>query len=103
MPQRPNTRRMHLLRDQFYAQGQRLDAKGDPEANCWICKKPIDYVAQPNTTDQSHNLDHYHAYANRPDLAEDPSNFRHAHRVCNQSRGKEAPSPGLGDPLPNWW
>ena len=100
---RTNTRRMHKLRDDFFAEGQRLDAKGDPEANCWLCKGKIDYTAEPNTTPESHNLDHYHPVADHPELQDDPSNARHAHALCNTKRGKRAPAPGIGEAVPDWW
>lgn len=101
---RTNTRRMHKLRDEFFAEGRELDAKGDPEADCWLCKGRIDYQAEPNTSDDSHNLDHFLTVHDRPDLQEDPTNFRHAHMLCNTSRGKRTPSSGLGEDLvPDWW
>lgn len=96
---------MKKLRAAFFADGKRLDA--DPEtrdqANCWLCKQRIDYIAAPHTTPDSHNLDHYHPVSIRPDLAEDPSGFRHAHMLCNVSRGNRTPSPGLGEQLDDWW
>lgn len=96
---------MKKLRSQFFEEGKRLDADLDtrPLADCWICKQRVDYNVAPSTTPDSHNLDHYRAYADNPDLIEDPSNFRHSHFNCNTSRGRRAPSPGLGDPLGNWW
>ncbi|WP_439593903.1 hypothetical protein [Microbacterium sp.] len=94
---------MHKLRDEFFEEGKRLDAAGDPAANCWLCKQRIDYEAGQGTTPDSHTLDHFHVVDDRPDLQEDPSNFRHAHFNCNSSRGKRTPSPGLGEPAPSWW
>ena len=105
MTKRVDTRRMKKLRGEFFREGQRLDA--DPEtrhlANCWLCKQRIAYDVEPNTTPDSHNLDHYHPYSTHPELIEDPSNFRHACFVCNTSRGNRAPSPGLGEAVPDWW
>lgn len=100
---RKNTRRMHLLRDQFFAEGKRLDAAGDPAANCWICKGSIDYEAEPGSTEQSHNLDHYKSVHHHPELQEDVTNFRHAHRVCNITRGIKSPTLGLGAAVADWW
>lgn len=102
---RKNTRRMTKLREEFFVEGKRLDA--DPatrdEALCWLCRGRIDYVAQAGSTPDSHNLDHYHAVDDRPDLEEDPDNFRHSHAGCNLARGKRTPSPGLGAQVPAWW
>lgn len=103
MSGRTNTRRMHQLRDAFFTEGKTLDANGDPAADCWLCKGRIDYTAPPSSTPDSHNLDHFHTVADRPDLQEDPSGFRHSHTRCNQQRGKSTPSPGLGEPVGDWW
>jgi hypothetical protein len=100
---RVDSRRMHLLRAEFFEQGRRLDAAGDPAANCWICKQPIDYSVPANSSPDSHALDHYQPVATHPELQHDPTNFRHAHALCNSKRGKEAPSPGLGETVPAWW
>jgi len=100
---RTSTRLGHRLRAEFFEAGKRLDAAGAPEANCWLCKQRIDYDVAPNSTPSSHNLDHYHPVAVRPDLQDDPSNFRHAHADCNTRRGKNAPSLGLGDEVPAWY
>ncbi|TFD80868.1 hypothetical protein [Cryobacterium psychrophilum] len=94
---------MHILRKAFYDEGKKLDAKGDREANCWLCKEPIDYTATPSTTPSSHNLDHFFPVSTHPDAQEDPTNFRHAHMLCNQSRGKNAPSLGIGEAVADWW
>lgn len=103
MAGRTNTRRMHKGRLDFFLEGKELDAKGDPEANCWLCTQPIDYAAPQGSTDESHNLDHFKTVDEYPELQEDPSNWRHSHRLCNQKRGKDAPSPGLGQAVPDWW
>ncbi|MFP7833120.1 hypothetical protein [Marisediminicola sp. LYQ134] len=103
---RTNTRRDHALRDAFFLEGKQLDA--DPQtrqlANCHICKERIDYEATPNTTPDSHNLDHYFPVSTHPDLQQDPTNFRHAHMLCNQSRGAKTPGGGgLGEHINDWW
>ncbi len=100
---RTNTRLDHRLRDEFVEEGKRLDALGDPEADCWLCGEPIDYTAAQNSTPDSHNLDHFHTVEDRPDLQSDPDNFRHSHALCNQQRGNRAPAPPLGDAMPDWW
>lgn len=104
MGKRTNSRLSHRLRDEFLEEGRRLAAVGDPAADCWLCHEPVDYVAAPNTTPDSHNLDHYYPVEDYPELQDDPSNFRHAHALCNQSRGKKAPDAGgLGEQVPAWW
>lgn len=100
---RTNTRRMHTLRADFFAEGKALDAKGDPEANCWRCRGKIDYDAEPNSTDDSHNLGHYKSVRDHPELQEDRDNFRHEHRLCNVTAGADMHSLGLGEPVPDWW
>ena len=103
MSARVDTRRMHKLRDEFFREGKRLDAAGDPAANCWMDGERIDYDAEQGSTAQSHELDHYYPVADYPDLQEDPSNFRHSHKLCNGNRGRGIPSLGLGEPVPDWW
>jgi len=102
---RPETRLDKQQRTEFFEEGRRLDA--DPEtrhlAACWLCRLPIDYTVDPATTQDSHTLDHYFPVEDYPELQNDPDNFRHAHFNCNSSRGKNAPSPGLGEPMPAWW
>ena len=100
---RTNTRRMHKLRDEFFAEGQRLDAAGDPKANCWRDGQPIDYSVPANTTPESHNLGHYKSVRDFPHLQEDPTNFRHEHALCNQRAGADMHTNGIGEPVPDWW
>lgn len=103
MANRTNSRRMHALRDAFFEEGKKLDGQGNAEADCWLCRQRIDYVAEPSTTPDSHNLDHFYPVEDFPELQEDPTNFRHAHFLCNGQRGKKAPSLGLGEPVADWW
>lgn len=102
---RKNTRAMHKGRQEFFEEGRRLDA--DPATRhlsvCWLCAGRIDYDAAPHTTPDSHNLDHYHSVRDHPEMQEDPSNFRHAHMLCNLNRGANAPSLGLGEAVQDWW
>lgn len=100
---RTNTRRMHQLRDAFFAEGKQLDAAGDPAANCWRDGMAIDYSVAPNSTPDSHNLGHYKSVRDFPELQEDPTNFRHEHALCNQVHGADMHSLGLGEPMPDWW
>ena len=65
-------------------------------APCWLCGMPIDYAAQPNTSDDSYNLDHYYPVSKRPDLQEDPAGFRPSHASCNLLRGNADPRKPLG-------
>lgn len=50
---------------------------------CWLCGQPIDYT--PHSQDRF-ELDHYHPASKRPDLLEDPANFRPSHATCNRTR-----------------
>jgi len=83
---------MRELRTSFFEERKRLDA--DPatraQAVCWICGQRIDYDAAPGSTEDSLELDHALLVAH-PEVEEDPSNFKHAHRRCNNKRGKTAP------------
>ena len=63
-------------------------------APCWLCGKPIDYNAPPNSP-HSHPVDHYYPRSTHPHLIDDPANFRHAHRSCNSSRGNRTPAARL--------
>jgi hypothetical protein len=96
---------MKLQRAAFLAEGARLDADPDTRhlANCWLCKQRIAYDVEPNTTPDSHNLDHYHPVSTNPELQHDTTNFRHSHTLCNQRRGNGTPSAGLGDEVAPWW
>lgn len=88
----------------FFEAGRLLDAKGDPAANCWICKQPIDYQVDANTAPDSHNRDHYYVVSQYPELEEDPTNWRHSHTKCNQVRGDRTPTAGgLGEAVADWW
>ena len=105
MTKRVDTRNMKRLRAEFFADGKLLDADPDTRhlADCWLCKQHIDYNVEPHTTPDSHNLDHAVTYSDAPELLEDPTNFRHSHRTCNEARGASAPSVGLGEPVADWW
>ncbi|UFU03451.1 hypothetical protein LQF12_02235 [Ruania suaedae] len=102
---RVDSRAMKAGRAAFFEEGARLDA--DPAtrhlANCWLCKQRIAYDVEPNTTPDSHNLDHFHTVDERPDLQYDRTNWRHSHAGCNSSRGNRAPSIGLGEEVAAWW
>lgn len=105
MAARSNTRRMNRLRQEFFAEGKRLDA--DPstraEALCWLCLQRIDYDLEPGSEDAAHELDHMVPVSVDPSLQEDPTNFRHSHRGCNRSRSNRAPVGALGDVVEAWW
>ena len=104
---RTNTRRMNKLRDEFFAEGRKLSESTFAEtralSDCWLCRMPIDYVAEPHSTPDSHNLDHFKTVRDFPELQEDHDNFRHSHRACNQGRGANTPSLGLGEAVNDWW
>lgn len=88
----------------FFEAGRALDAAGDPEANCWLCKGRIDYLVPANTTPDSHNRDHYRPVSIHPELEEDPDNWRHSHALCNTQRSNGTPQAGgLGESVADWW
>lgn len=105
--QRVESRAMKKLREVFLEEGRELAADPTTEdlAVCWLCGDPIDYTAEPGTTPDSHNLDHFYPVSDYPELQEDPDNFRHAHASCNQSRGdgKRGREVNLGEQVPPWW
>lgn len=95
---RVNTRAWQKFKTEFYEEGRTLDA--DPEtrhlADCWLCGMRISYDLEPNSTPDSHNLDHFYPVDDYPELQHDPANARHSHADCNWRRGKDAPLPGIG-------
>lgn len=79
---RPRSRRYKKRRAEF------RDACEKDQLPCWLpwCGKPIDYSLRSPHPD-SWSLDHAIPVSERPDLAEDPANFRPAHLTCNKQRG----------------
>lgn len=70
-------------------------------ATCWLCGKPIDYTL-PKEHPEAFNLDHAIPKAERNDLAEDPTNFRPSHKVCNERRGADCPTIDIGAASEQW-
>lgn len=68
---------------------------------CWLCGQAIDYDADWRNP-ASFALDHAKPLSTHPDLAQDPANFRSAHRRCNASRGAKEPAPSLGVTSRSW-
>lgn len=71
-------------------------------ALCCRCGGTIDQsLAWPDP--RSFSVDHFpFTRAMRPDLAEDPTNTRPAHLVCNESAGRKAPVLPLGQTSQQW-
>lgn len=90
-----STRRYKALREDFRRKCRNNDAA------CWLCGNRIDYDL-PRDHPECFNLDHAIAKSVRPDLAEDPANFRPSHRLCNERRGADAPTIDLGRPSERW-
>ena len=68
---------------------------------CWLCGQPIRYdLAWPHP--DSFSTDHVAELVNHPELAEDPTNLRAAHLLCNTSRGARAPKPSIGTTSRHW-
>lgn len=100
---RTSTRAFKKAKEEFFEEGKRLDAMGDPAADCWICGKRIDYKTPPSTSPESHELDHYFPVSIYPELQDDPAGFRHSHKKCNGERGNGQPKLDMGEIIPQWW
>ncbi len=96
---RPRSRRYKKLKAQF-----RQDCE-DQQLPCWIadCLMPIDYNLRSPHPD-SFSVDHALPVSERPDLAEDPENFRPSHLDCNKRRGTKDPNTvtDIGAPSEQW-
>lgn len=79
----------------------RLEYKTLRPQPCMRCGQPIDYDAPPNDPN-SFNLGHIKAYADFPELREDPANLRQEHSRCNKSAGKSSAPVGIGNPTRVW-
>ena len=90
-----STRRYKELRATFK---RKCKANSAP---CWLCGKTIDY-SLPAEHPDTFNLDHAIPRVERPDLAEDPNNFRASHRICNERRGSATPQIPIGQPSESW-
>lgn len=90
------SRRYRKLRAEFRATCQ-TEARA-----CWLCGQPIDYAIpwkDPLTgyvNDDAFELDHLYPRSTHPDFAEDPGNFRAAHRGCNRKRSNKLQVGSLG-------
>ncbi|SCX05913.1 hypothetical protein, partial [Mycolicibacterium fluoranthenivorans] len=97
-----STRRYRKLRAAFRHECATEDQPGGTTGRpCWLCGKPIDY-SLPDDHPDGFNLDHAYTVADRPDLAEDPANFRPAHKACNGLRGNNDPFIQIGSPSEDW-
>jgi 5-methylcytosine-specific restriction endonuclease McrA len=80
----------------------------EAEAPCWLCGQEIDYRIPwqgPITgyvDDDAFELDHLYPRSTHPELAEDPGNYRPAHRSCNGQRSNRMPMAGLGTLTRAW-
>lgn len=95
---RPRSRRYKKLKADFRNQCEQANAV------CWLpdCQRPIDYTLRSPHPD-SFSVDHAIPVAERPDLAEDPANFRPSHLDCNKRRGTDDPTTAdLGQPSEQW-
>lgn len=90
-----STRRYKTTRATFRLDCQLLNAP------CWLCGHPINYDLPVGHPD-SWSLDHAYPLTQRPDLAEDPANYRPSHLNCNDRRGNNEPTIQLGQPSETW-
>jgi hypothetical protein len=97
-----STRRYKKTRAAFHeACRTHVNADGTIGAPCWLCGGPIDYsLVHPHP--ECFNLDHAYTVTDRPELAEDPANYRPSHKHCNEERGDNEPFIPLGSPSENW-
>lgn len=91
-----STRRYKTTRRTFRAQCAAANAP------CWLCGRPINYDLPDASHPDAFNLDHAHPLTQRPDLAEDPANYRPSHATCNYRRGDNEPHIHLGQPSETW-
>lgn len=97
-----STRRYRTLRAQFREECRtHVNPDGSIGAHCWLDGKPIDY-SLPRQHPEAFNLDHAYPVSTHPELAEDPANFRPAHRHCNEERGDNDPFIQIGSPSEDW-
>ncbi|MFF0269493.1 HNH endonuclease [Kribbella sp. NPDC004536] len=61
------------------------------ETHCHICKMPVDKSITDRFDPAVAQIDHVIPVAARPDLANERSNLRLAHRLCNQRKAKGKP------------
>lgn len=97
-----STRRYKTLRATFrHKCATHQNPDGTTGKPCWLCGNPIDYTAHKDHPD-AFNLDHAYTVESRPDLAEDPANFRPSHNSCNHERGTSDPFIQIGNPSEDW-
>ena len=97
-----STRRYRKLRAAFREECRtHVNPDGSVGAPCWLDGLPINY-SLPREHPESFNLDHAYPVSERPDLAEDPANFRPSHRHCNEERGDDEPFIQIGSPSEDW-
>lgn len=73
----------------------------ETNAPCHLCGQPINYQAEQGHPD-AFELDHFHPISERPDLIEDPANFRASHGPCNNRRGNRPATFALGNRSEQW-
>ena len=71
-------------------------------AVCVHCGQPIDYDAQPSSTDDSYEPDHRVPIETHPEYALLPENVQPSHKKCNRARGSRAGINNLGKRTRNW-
>jgi hypothetical protein len=97
-----STRRYKTTRATYRNESQHhTNPDGTTGRPCWLCGRPIDYTLDHPHPD-SWSLDHAYTVSARPDLAEDPANYRDSHLSCNDQRGDGEPHIYLGNPSERW-
>lgn len=97
-----STRRYKTTRAKYRADSkEHVNHDGTTGRPCWLCGQPIDYDL-PHDHPDAWSLDHAYTVTARPDLAEDPANYRDSHLQCNKQRGDDEPHIQLGSPSEPW-
>ena len=86
--------------ERVMAAAHRRDRKRN--APCWICGQPIDYTVRRSSTDEAWEGDHYHPRSTHPELVNEITNIRPAHRSCNRSRQAKSGKDDLGSTSRRW-
>lgn len=95
MAQRRGGSRWRLVRKMALNRDRKANAP------CWICGRPIDYTAAPQTPN-AWEPDHVKPVELYPELEYDLDNIRPSHCSCNRSRGMGRGGDKLGQPSRRW-
>jgi hypothetical protein len=102
-PKKPKTLRDKICRGRPYRDAHK-DFKKQcfaRRARCWLCNEPIRYdLREPHPL--SFCIDHVIPVRDRPDLILEQTNWKPAHKRCNDSRGAGGAPLDMGIPSRQW-